>query len=498
MRKMVWLLCVLVCGVAQAGVVIPVEMKSGGWEFVARAQAPDYTGPDCFNPAWKPLVKPAGPALIQWHAPLAHARHGRPISVRVLLGEDNGWYAAAASSRLWLSGKGEGQRAFQAVCAPDVTQMLDENSESYGLWLAVEYQDGTRLPFYGAAFPTLATAADGKVAAADWCMRVPAGYDLAAAQSRAGNQPQSLGQGQTRVVTQGRVTGFMGRVWTWEKWIGVEKASGPALISWPRAQADAENGKVVKYIVYFGSTDALPFNGDAARLKQWLELKGEGQWGWCLECAPDVTQILDTNTEGACRLWLAVEFESGKRVGYQGSQCPKVVPFTESMRNLVDKSAAKMPQGYKPESDKMDIRGRLGAYLKVGRQWTLRITSKVVNAGENVSLVRTEILSVSDEEVEYRYTELDAAGQPIAGVEPQSLKLQLLVPRPRDPKPEPAATEETITVQAGTFDCLRTVVEGMGAKTITWMSKRFPGLIVKQVVTGETTEQVQELVEFKE
>lgn len=495
MRTMVWMLCVLVCGVAQAGVVIPVELKSGAWEFVARAQAPEYTGPDCFNPAWKPLLKPAGPALIQWHAPLAHPRHGRPISLRVLLGEDNGWYATAAASRLWLSGKGEGQRAFQAVCAPDITQMLDENSETYGLWLAVEYQDGTRLPFYGAAFPTL--AADGKLAA-DWCLRMPAGYDLAAAPSRPGNQPQSLGQGQSRVVTRERAAAFGGKVWTWDKWIGVEKASGPALISWPRATADAENGRVVKYIVYFGKADALPFNGDAAKVKQWLELKGEGQWDWCLECAPDVSQILDTNAEGAWRFWLAVEFESGKRVGYQGANCPKVVPFTESMRNLVDKTAAKMPQGYKAESDKMDIRGRLGAYLKVGRQWTTRITSKVVNAGENVSLARTEILSVSDEFVEYRTTELDAAGQAIAGVEPQTLKLQLQVPRPRDPKPERAATEETITVQAGTFDCLRTVVEGLGARTITWMSKRFPGLIVKQVVTGETTEQVQELVEFKE
>lgn len=133
--------------------------------------------------------------------------------------------------------------------------------------------------------------------------------------------------------------------------------------------------------------------------------------------------------------------------------------------------------------------------MKEGRSWTSKNTVKVFGAGESVTYSRIEILSVGENEVEYRVTEMGADQKPMAGSDPQTVKLPLKVPKSG---PLTAPVVEAVTVKAGTFDCLRTEGDFSGTKTTTWTSQKFSGLVVKQVSRSETLESTQELVEFKE
>ncbi len=504
MRTLAVLLLITLSAALNAGVVIPVEYKSGGWEIFARGSASEYTGPDCFWNNWTPVKKEVGAALVSWFLPTAHAKFGRAISLHVMMGEDNGWYKDPAKSRLWLSGRGEGQRDFHVICAPDVTQLVDPNGDAtYCLWVAVEYADGTRLPFFGDAFPvSVPIGASPATSVSDWAVQLPANYVLTGRNSRAGNMPGTLNAGQSAVVAREKVLPFSGRAWTWDKWLGVDKPQGPVLISWPQVPQDPQWGKVVKYLAYFGNPDAAVFNDQEARIVDWFSSRGAGQWDWHVECAPDVTQILDMNAEGKYRIWLAVEYESGRRCGYQGNDCPRIESYSDAIKPRVERKAVRLNVGYKPGEptvEKLDIRGRLGVYLKEGRSWTTSSVTKVINAGQkSASMTRIVILKVAENHVEYQTTELDADGKSIVGVEPQNQKLQLVVNKPRDPVKEPDVVEESISVRAGQFDCLRSVTEGGGLRTITWVSKKFSGLVVKQISANDTLETTQELVEFKD
>ena len=166
----------------------------------------------------------------------------------------------------------------------------------------------------------------------------------------------------------------------------------------------------------------------------------------------------------------------------------------------VSRNAFRMPANYgRPAPVEMvDIRERVGVYLKVGRSWTTKSVTKMINAGENTTLTRIEILKVGENEVEYQSTELGQDGQPLPGIEPAKQKLALKVPKPKESKTDPLPVVETITVKAGTFECVRTESEYLGTKTVTWSSKKYPGLVVKQTSLGDTIEGSQELVEFKE
>jgi hypothetical protein len=122
----------------------------------------------------------------------------------------------------------------------------------------------------------------------------------------------------------------------------------------------------------------------------------------------------------------------------------------------------------------------------------------MLTGGVSTNLTRIEILSVGENEVEYQVTELGPDGKPLPDIEPSKTKLQLRGPKPRESKPDPQPVIETITVKAGTFECLRTETEFAGTKTVTWNSKKYPGLVVKQTSVGDTVNGEQELVEFKE
>jgi hypothetical protein len=68
---------------------------------------------------------------------------------------------------------------------------------------------------------------------------------------------------------------------------------------------------------------------------------------------------------------------------------------------------------------------------------------------------------------------------------------------PPEPWPPPGAREETITVEAGEFDCIRLEIDHRGLKGTSWQAKKYPGLIVRSVITSpqSTTTELVELVE---
>jgi hypothetical protein len=497
MRTAAILALLCVAGALHAGVVLTVEMPSGSWEIVPAKHCELYEGPACFSEHWKPIKRDTSDAVISWFLPKASPLHGRPISVIVLSGDDNGWTRDEIKAREWLSGRGEGQRPYVVFCAPDVTQLHDPNSAQYSLWLAVEYADGARLPFWGEGFPVAQQAGNSPAVSLEpWAVRLPLEYKLEGELVRAGNVPKRMRTGHSELIKREAAPEFKGRSWAWDKWLGAEKGEQAALISWPPAPVQPEEGKPVRYFLYFSDINAPVFNDNAARVARWLGGTGEGQWDFYMECAPDVTQVLDLNKD-KYRVFLAVEFESGKRVGYQGLDCPRVEAYSEAMLSRVARNACRLPVNYgRPKAPEMvDIRERVQAYMKEGRSWTSKNTVKVFGAGESVTYSRIEILSVGENEVEYRVTEMGADQKPMAGSDPQTVKLPLKVPKSG---PLTAPVVEAVTVKAGTFDCLRTEGDFSGTKTTTWTSQKFSGLVVKQVSRSETLESTQELVEFKE
>lgn len=497
MRTLVLVALACLCPWLCAGVVLTTDMPSGAWEILAPHRVEPYEGPACFAPGWKALTREPSAALVSWFLPKASKAHGRPIATWVLFGDDNGWTSDEVKARQWLSGKGEGQRPYVVVCAPDVTQLVDPNADRYSIWLVVEYADGARLPFFGPGFPAAQVVGGSPATNIEpWAVQIPPQYNLAGRHAREGNRAKSHRTGHAELVKRAQAAPFAGRAWSWDKWQGVEKGENAALISWPPAPTQPEDGKPVRYFVLFGELNAPVFCNEAARVAEWLSGRGNGQWEFFIECAADVNQVLDLNKD-KYRVFLAVEFESGRRVGYQGVDCPRVDAYTEALSSRVSRSAYRVPLNYgRPKPAEMvDIRERVGAYLKAGRSWKTRQVTTVINAGKTESWTHIEILKVNENEVEYRVTELGADQKPLPGGEPQVLRLPLKVPKGGPP---PATVAETITVGAGTFECARSFSEANGVKTTTWHSTKFTGLVVKQVTLSDTLETVTELMEFRE
>lgn len=133
-------------------------------------------------------------------------------------------------------------------------------------------------------------------------------------------------------------------------------------------------------------------------------------------------------------------------------------------------------------------------YKNKGRTWTHKSVTKVAGMDDMVSFMKYEVTEVADDHAMYKMWMLDKDQKPMAGMpEPTPTKVEFkkveaTAPVANAPKVE--VKEESIEVKAGKYDC--TVTEMSGTKT--WMSKKYPGLMVKM----EGASNSMELVEFKE
>ncbi|MCB9894757.1 MAG: hypothetical protein H6839_09925 [Planctomycetes bacterium] len=128
-------------------------------------------------------------------------------------------------------------------------------------------------------------------------------------------------------------------------------------------------------------------------------------------------------------------------------------------------------------------------YKSKGRIWVVKN-----DFSGNISHSKTEVVEVADDHAMVKMWTLDADMKPMAGMpEPEPTKIPFTkadTTAPADAAPKVETKDETVKVGAGEFECTMTEVSG----TKTWMSKKYPGLMVKM----ESAAGKSELVEFKE
>ncbi|MBE7492854.1 MAG: hypothetical protein HS108_14020 [Planctomycetes bacterium] len=129
-------------------------------------------------------------------------------------------------------------------------------------------------------------------------------------------------------------------------------------------------------------------------------------------------------------------------------------------------------------------------YKNKGWSWTVK---NEMDAGgtKMVTHSKTEVVEVAADHAMIKMWTLDADMKPMAGMpEPTPTKIEFkTADAPAGNAPKVETKEETVEVKAGKFEC--TVTENAGTKT--WMSKEYPGLMVKM----ESATMKSELIEFK-
>jgi hypothetical protein len=128
-------------------------------------------------------------------------------------------------------------------------------------------------------------------------------------------------------------------------------------------------------------------------------------------------------------------------------------------------------------------------YRTVGNSWRVRNVTQMEGMDDMVSYMHTEVIEVTDDYAKTKMTMLDADGEPNEHVPPTESEVPFTTAEATNgDAPEVEQTEESITVEAGEFNCI--VTEAGGVKT--WMSKDHPGLMVR----SEHGSGYSELVEY--
>ena len=145
-------------------------------------------------------------------------------------------------------------------------------------------------------------------------------------------------------------------------------------------------------------------------------------------------------------------------------------------------------QPEKPEGGEGKIdREAYALYLKKGRTWLIKSVSDVPGMGETVTFTKWEVLEVGDTSATCKMSTLDKDQNETYSTE-IVIEFKAAGDLPEG-APEVEVKEETLTVEAGEFECYVTTT----SDNTTWASKKYPGLLVKSVTKGDypiTTELV--------
>lgn len=142
-------------------------------------------------------------------------------------------------------------------------------------------------------------------------------------------------------------------------------------------------------------------------------------------------------------------------------------------------------EGYAVDKDKPDP---YVLYKKKGRKWTAKTTTKLEGMDDIISYFKAEVIKVGANSATVSYTVLDKDRKPMAGLPANETEIEFREAEDDwGDRPEVKTTEETIKVEAGEFEC--TVTEVSGTKS--WMSKKYPGLLVKMESGSMTTELIE-------
>jgi Ca2+-binding EF-hand superfamily protein len=135
-------------------------------------------------------------------------------------------------------------------------------------------------------------------------------------------------------------------------------------------------------------------------------------------------------------------------------------------------------------------------YTKVGRSWMTRTTANY-GGFEVVSYTRTEVLEVGDDYAKIKVTSLDKDKKEMAPGMETRISFRV-ASGTGGTAPEVKTEDETITVEAGEYECVKTTVDTAGMKTSSWTARKFPGLLVKSTSEGAGGKSSTELVEFND
>lgn len=137
-------------------------------------------------------------------------------------------------------------------------------------------------------------------------------------------------------------------------------------------------------------------------------------------------------------------------------------------------------------------------YKKKGRTWTWKNSAKY-SGFEVVSYTKQEVIEVSDTKAKIKFTSMDSNKKELASSEYDiEFSHGTTTDGSGDGTKTPEMTEEKIKVEAGEFECMKWTSEAGGNKSTTWLSKKYPGLVVKSESKSDAGENVMELVEFKD
>lgn len=183
--------------------------------------------------------------------------------------------------------------------------------------------------------------------------------------------------------------------------------------------------------------------------------------------------------------------EAGKDAGADKPETkPEEKPATTPEHGIAEKPAETNPSETRPPVEKID-----SVFNKPGRVWLTKQTTKFGSV-ETTSYQRAEVKSCDDVEATVQFQSLDKDKKPLPGGEIQEARIKL--------KPEPASGEkptdlgkETVNTEAGEFECVVSEIRSGDTTTRTWMSVKYPGLVVKLTVKSTGLETTGILVEFK-
>lgn len=225
----------------------------------------------------------------------------------------------------------------------------------------------------------------------------------------------------------------------------------------------------------------------------------------------EIYKEMDTDKDGSLTRKEAAAADNGeepsdeewKAVDTDGDGKVSKAEFSGYLKSELAKSynVAKDDKGTeaKPAETKPGDTDAWALYKKKGRTWTMR-TESDYSGFKNTSYMKTEIIEVTETYAMVKYTMLDKDKKAFPGMEPTETKLEFKTATGNGgtPAEAPKTEEETIKVEAGEFECVKTTTEANGAKSIVWTSKKTPGLLVKVVSEAGGGKTTMELIEFKD
>lgn len=162
------------------------------------------------------------------------------------------------------------------------------------------------------------------------------------------------------------------------------------------------------------------------------------------------------------------------------------------------KKEAKKDSKKEAKKDAADTVDEWALYKKKGRTWTHKTVSKCMGR-EDVSYDKYEVLEVTETGAKVKWSRLDKDKKELDS-ETGDIEFKA-VSRDGGKSDGGAAvkvTYETIKVEAGVFECQKATGERDRHKGTTWLSKKYPYLIVRNEGKGPDDEFLTELVEFKD